>query len=87
MSDPIVAHKPRVPYPQALDAPFSSKKGKHREDILETFKQVSINLPLLEAIKQTPAYAKFLKDICTFKRKSKDDKSLKVFVSEQVSSI
>ena len=28
VSDPIVTHKPRVPYPQALDAPFSFKKDK-----------------------------------------------------------
>ena len=70
-----------------LDATFSSRKGKHKEDILEAFKQVRVNLLLLEAIKQISAYAKFLKDMCTFKRKSKDDKPPKVFLSEQVSSI
>jgi len=84
VSDPIVLYKPRAPYPQALDAPFPSKKDKQRDDILETFKQVKV---LLEAIRQIPAYAKFLKDMCTFKRKSKDDKSKKVLLSEQVSSI
>ncbi|XP_057483886.1 uncharacterized protein LOC130770422 [Actinidia eriantha] len=31
-------------------------------------KQVKINIPLLDAIKQIPAYAKFLKDLCTVKR-------------------
>jgi len=41
----------------------------------------------LEAIRQIPAYAKFLKDMCTLKRKSKDDKSKKVLLSEQMSSI
>jgi len=49
MFDSIMAHKPRVPYPQALDAPFCSRKGKHREDILKTFKQVRVNLSLVEA--------------------------------------
>ena len=44
-SDPVVAYKPRVPYPQILDEPFPSRKDKHREDILETFKRVRINLP------------------------------------------
>ena len=34
MSDPIGTYKPRVPYPQALDVHFPSKKDKHREDIL-----------------------------------------------------
>jgi len=38
-------------------------------------------------IKQILAYAKFFKDMCTFKRKSKDDKSQKVILSEQVRSI
>jgi len=87
VSDPIVMYELRVPYPQALDAPFPFKKDKQRDDILETFKQVKANLPFLEAIKQILAYAKFLKDMCTFKRKSKDDKSKKVLLSEQVSSI
>ena len=85
--DSSMTYKPRVPYPQALDAPFPSRKDQQRDDILETFKQVKVNLPLLEAIRQIPTYAKFLKDMCTFKTKSKDDKSKKVLLSEQVSSI
>ncbi|KAI5666975.1 hypothetical protein M9H77_16828 [Catharanthus roseus] len=54
-------------------SPTTSYKPKDnkREDILETLKQVKSNLPLLEVIKQVPSYAKFLKDMCTFKRKSK----------------
>ena len=36
-------------------------------DIYKIFKQVKINIPLLYAIKQIPAYAKFLKDLCTVK--------------------
>ncbi|GJR06194.1 putative nucleotidyltransferase, ribonuclease H [Tanacetum coccineum] len=40
-----------------------AKKGPHSEDMWETFKQVKINLPLIDAIKQIPAYAKFLKDL------------------------
>ena len=28
VSDPIVTYEPRVPHPQALDAPFPSKKDK-----------------------------------------------------------
>ena len=40
------------------------------EKILEIFNQVKINLPLLDAIQQVPIYAKFLKDMCTKKRKT-----------------
>ncbi|KAI5683020.1 hypothetical protein M9H77_04248 [Catharanthus roseus] len=56
-------------------SPMTSYKPKDNkmEDILETFKEVKINVPLLDAIKQVPAYAKFLKDMCTFKRKSKSN--------------
>ena len=84
VSDPIVLYKPRVPYPEVLDAPFPSKKYKQRDDILETFKQVKVNPPLLEAIKQISAYARFLKDMCTFKRKSKDGKSKMVLLNPKI---
>ncbi|CAN6455352.1 unnamed protein product [Victoria cruziana] len=39
--------------------------------MLETFRSVCINLPLLDAIQQVPAYARFLKELCTKKRKSR----------------
>jgi hypothetical protein len=32
-------------------------------------RKVEINIPLLDAIKQIPSYAKFLKDCCTYKKK------------------
>ena len=51
LSNPIVTYEPRVLYPQALDAPFLSKEDKQRDGILETFNQVKVNLPLLEAIR------------------------------------
>ena len=38
-------------------------------EILETFRKVQVNIPLLDAIKQVPRYAKFLKELCTTKRK------------------
>jgi len=70
MFDPLITYKPRISYPQALNAPFPSKKYKQRDDILETFKQVKVRLPLLQTIRQMLAYAKFLKNMFTFKRKS-----------------
>ena len=59
---------PRAPFPKALESPvFLDKKSLKMNEMLELFKQVQINLPLLDAIKQVPAYAKFLKDLCTQK--------------------
>ena len=46
---------------------------------------MKVNIPLLDIIKQVPAYAKFLKDLCTIKKRLGIDK--KAFLIEQVSSI
>ena len=53
--------------------------------ILEMFNQVKLNVPLLDAIQQVPAYAKFLKDMCTKKRKTNVPK--KVFLATNISEI
>ncbi|KAH9724739.1 hypothetical protein KPL70_007603 [Citrus sinensis] len=73
---------PKAPFPQRL---AKGKKGKSTGEILEIFKQVSVNIPLLDAIKQVPSYAKFLKDLCTKKRNMHVQK--KAFLTENVSSI
>ncbi|CAM8961417.1 unnamed protein product [Rhodiola kirilowii] len=39
------------------------------KDVFELFSKVEINIPLLEAIKQIPKYAKFLKELCTNRRR------------------
>ena len=57
---------PPAPYPHRLRAP---KKLNNHSEIYELFKQVKVNIPLLDAIKQIPSYAKFLKDLCSVKRK------------------
>ncbi|XP_026450807.1 uncharacterized protein LOC113350919 [Papaver somniferum] len=62
-----------------------SSKSTHYNEMLDLFKRVNINIPFLEAIKQIPAYAKFLKDLCTQKRKLNVQK--RAFLAEQVSSI
>ena len=46
---------------------------------------MKVNIPLLDMIKQVPAYAKFLKDLCTVKRGFNVNK--KAFLTEQVSAI
>ena len=59
-------YKPVAPFPQRLRPPA---RLNNNAEILELFKQVKINIPLLDAIKQVQSYAKFLKDLCTVKRK------------------
>ena len=84
----VTPYQPKAPFPQCLAEPSPfGKKGAKMEGMLEIFKQVKINLPLLEAVKQIPSYAKFLKDLCTQKRKAKSHVSKKIFLTEQISSI
>ncbi|KAK9950890.1 hypothetical protein M0R45_006356 [Rubus argutus] len=75
-----------LPFPQALRKEEAKKKqDKHRKEFVELFKRVNINVPLLNVIKQFPSYAKFLKELCTNKRKFKPDEQ--VILSEEVSAI
>ena len=53
--------------------------------MLEVLRQVKVNIPLLDMIKQVHTYAKNLKDLCTMKRGLNVDK--KAFLIEQVSAI
>ena len=53
--------------------------------MLEVLRQVKVNIPLLDMIKQVPTYAKFLKDLCIVKRWLNVDK--KAFPIEQLSAI
>ena len=58
-----ITNSPYVPpFPQALIKP---KKSNHSLEIYEVFKQVEVNIPLLDVIKQVPSYTKFVKDMCT----------------------
>ena len=70
------------PFPQALRG---KNKASQQAGILEVLRQVKVNIPLLDIIKQVPAYAKFLKDLCTIKKGLGIEK--KTFLTEQVSAI
>ncbi|XP_026420232.1 uncharacterized protein LOC113316228 [Papaver somniferum] len=41
----------------------------NKAEIYEISKNIQVNIPLLEAIRQVPRYAKFLKELCTNKHK------------------
>ncbi|KAL2226514.1 UNVERIFIED_CONTAM: hypothetical protein Sindi_2010100 [Sesamum indicum] len=50
-----------------------AKKEEEEKEIFETFRKVEVNIPLLDAIKQIPRYAKFFKELCTSKGKLKEN--------------
>jgi len=64
-----------------------SKKEDKEKEILEVFKKVKLNISLLDAIKQIPKYAKFLKELCTTKRAFKLKGHEMVSMGEVVSAV
>ena len=79
--DPVKKNMP-PPFPQALRG---KKKIPNQAEIWEVLRQVKVNIPLLDMIKQVPTYAKFLKDLCIVKKGLGIEK--KAFLIEQVSAI
>ncbi|XP_039123368.1 uncharacterized protein LOC120259985 [Dioscorea cayenensis subsp. rotundata] len=62
----IPEYKPVTPYPARLR---QDKDEAQFKKFLNVFKQLHINIPLVEALTQMPKYAKFMKDLLTNKRK------------------
>lgn len=73
---------PKAHFSQRL---VTEKKEKFTGEIFEIFKQVSLNIPLLDVIKQVSSYAKFIKDLCTKTRNIHVQK--KAFLKENISFI
>ncbi|CAN6676957.1 unnamed protein product [Malus baccata var. baccata] len=73
---------PNVPFPRMF---MQSKKEEAEKDILETFRNVQVNIPLLDAIKQVLRYAKFLKELCTTRKRISTKEVVKV--GENISAI
>ena len=75
-------YNPPIPFPQRL-------KKKNVDDqfskFLSIFKQLHINIPLIEALEQMPKYAKFLKDIISKMRKLEEHET--VMLTEESSAI
>ena len=62
--EPVKKNMP-PPFPQELRG---KKIIPNQAEIWEVLRQVKVNIPLLDMIKQVPTYAKFLKDPCTVKK-------------------
>ncbi|XP_073153684.1 uncharacterized protein [Henckelia pumila] len=63
---PEVPTKPVPHFPLVLK---ESRKDEGIKKLYDTFRRCEVNIPLLDSIKQVPRYAKFLKELCTAKRK------------------
>ncbi|CAN6687743.1 unnamed protein product [Malus baccata var. baccata] len=71
-----------VPFPSRF---LQAKNEEEEKDVLETFRKGHVNIPLLDAIKQIPKYAKFLKKLCTTRKWIREKEV--VHVSENVSAL
>ncbi|RVW22850.1 hypothetical protein CK203_103788 [Vitis vinifera] len=83
---PSIKKNDKEAHASTFPTSFAWQEGiNNASEILEVLRQVKVNIPLLDMIKQVPTYAKFLKDLCTIKRGLNVSK--KAFLTEQVSSI
>ena len=69
-----VQSKPYINASKYAPPPFPSRLNKNKKEeqekkLLDTFRKVEVNIPLLDAIRQVPRYAKFLKELCTNNKK------------------
>ncbi|CAN6712883.1 unnamed protein product [Malus baccata var. baccata] len=71
-------YKPHLPFPQRQQ---QRSKDQQCIEFRKTLAKVQINLPLLYAIKQIPSYAKFMKELCSKKKKFLEYE--KVILTEQ----
>ncbi|VVA38945.1 PREDICTED: LOW QUALITY PROTEIN, partial [Prunus dulcis] len=71
-----------IPYPERLKP---KAKDQQLKDFMQTLSKVQINIPLLDAIKKIPSYAKFLKEVCSSKKTLSDLD--KVILTEQCSAV
>ena len=73
---------PPLPFPQRQQR---TKNDKHFGKFLKAFQQLKLNIPILDVINTMPAYAKFLKDIISHKRKWTDHETIPI--NEECSAV
>ncbi|XP_028798641.1 uncharacterized protein LOC114754069 [Neltuma alba] len=63
-----------LPFPTGvIKAERRKKEAEMFKEVYDIFKKVVINVPLVDLVAQVPKYAKFLKELCTTKRRLKHD--------------
>ncbi|XP_026397071.1 uncharacterized protein LOC113291794 [Papaver somniferum] len=80
---PLVStYVPPLSFPRRFD---NAKKVEEDKEILDVLKKVHVNIPLIDAIRQVPKYARVLKDLCTKKKRLTGNEVMSV--GENVSAI
>ena len=73
---------PPLPFPQRQQR---TRNDKYFGKFLKAFQQLNLNIPILDVINTMPAYAKFLKDIISHKRKWEDHATISI--NEECSAV
>ncbi|XP_048227299.1 uncharacterized protein LOC125369331 [Ricinus communis] len=68
-------YRPPIPF---LNQPKESKKDKKNFENIEMLSKVNTNLPLLDVIRNKPAYAKFFEELNTNKRRYANNEKVQV---------
>ncbi|XP_026445701.1 uncharacterized protein LOC113346379 [Papaver somniferum] len=61
----VSTYVPPLPFPGR----FANKKVEQDKEILDVLEKIHVNIPLIDAIRQIPKYARVLKDLCTKKKR------------------
>ncbi|XP_026417269.1 uncharacterized protein LOC113312746 [Papaver somniferum] len=72
---PVSTYVPPLPFPRRF---ANSKKVEQDKEILDIFRKIYVNIPLIDAIKQVPKYARILKDLFTNKQRLTGNEVMKV---------
>ncbi len=90
-SDPVTDPEPKsrvevepvFPYPANI--PAAQKKAEEEAEILSLFSKIAVNIPMLTLIAKIPSYAKWLREICSNKRKIAEKAKLTTSVASLTS--
>ena len=67
-----------IPFPKSFALNKKNAQENKYRDMIDIFSKVEVNLPLLDMIKNMPACAKFLKDLCSQKRRCKPNECVQL---------
>ncbi|GAU46577.1 hypothetical protein TSUD_402660 [Trifolium subterraneum] len=76
-------YRPNLPYRPRRKA--KAKDHQNFKKFMKMFHSLQVNIPFAEALQQMPAYAKFMKELLTKKRKPLDDDTIDI--TEECSAI
>jgi hypothetical protein len=78
--EPILQYQVKLPYPQRLHITPSKSMEEPTFDILDQLKNMHIQVPIFQAIKDVPIYGKAINEVCLKKsgRKRKDPQTIHV---------